>query len=207
MNSFFDWLKDSGTQAILVLLGTIAACMAACAAIYYGRKSLTRADLKEVEGNTAHLEEVRSGISAMTSRLMKQEEAEQLKTRASRVPITATANQAGNGPYQLGLQVGQQPEGTSVSLTDVELYNERDNFFGSFPCTSTGNPGGFRIDIPMHKMALWFRSGTPDQAFNRMRLKLKVKMSISGVAASRDMAVLVISPSNGMEGYLVEGSV
>jgi UDP-N-acetylmuramyl pentapeptide phosphotransferase/UDP-N-acetylglucosamine-1-phosphate transferase len=61
MNRFFDWLKDSGTQAILILLGTISAFVAAFAAIYFGRKSLTKNDLAPIEQNTAHLDEVRSG--------------------------------------------------------------------------------------------------------------------------------------------------
>jgi septal ring factor EnvC (AmiA/AmiB activator) len=52
MNPFFNWLKDSGTQALLILLGTIAACIAAIAAIYYGRKSLSREDLAPIEKNT-----------------------------------------------------------------------------------------------------------------------------------------------------------
>lgn len=52
MNQFFNWLKDSGTQAMLVLLGTIGACIAAVSAIYYGRNSLAKEDLTPIEENT-----------------------------------------------------------------------------------------------------------------------------------------------------------
>lgn len=207
MNPFFTWLKDSGTQATLVLLGTVAACIAACAAIYYGRKSLTREDLKEVEDNTAHLEEVRTGISTMNKRLVKQEEAEGLKNLANRVSIVARGgNQAGSGPYRLEIQVRHQPEGTNVSLTHIELLNESNTPFGSSPCTSTGTPGFFIAEIPMNTMGSWFHGGTPDANIYRMRLKLTVTMSINGVSASRDMAVLLVTPIN-LLGYTVEGNV
>lgn len=88
----------------------------------------------------------------------------------------------------------------------LELLNERDTPFGSFPCTGTGNPSFFHAELPLYTMGPWFHSGTPDQNMNRMRLKLRVVMTINGVSASRDMAVLVVTPMN-MQGYSVEGNV
>ena len=67
----------------------------------------------------------------------------------------------------------------------------------------------FFAKIPMDNMGTWFRAGTQDQSYNRMRLKLKVWMSIEGVEVFRDMAVIVIGTHSGggLPGYLLEGSV
>ena len=69
MNSFFNWLKDTGTQAMLVLVGTFAAIVAAVGTVYFGRKSLTKRDLAQVEEHTAHLGEVRAGKHLVWKRL------------------------------------------------------------------------------------------------------------------------------------------
>lgn len=208
MNPFFNWLKDSGTQAMLVLLGTFCAFAAAFAAIWYGRKSLTKRDLKRVEDNTAHLEEVRSNIASVDSRLKKQEVNEALRRVASRVPITASGNQAGNAPYPVQLVIRESREG-KVSLTHIELYNERDNPFGSFPCESVGNPNGvqFQAKIPVDVMGNWFRGGTAVQTSNRMRLKLRVWMLINGTEAYKEMAVQIfLTQGAGPAGYALEGN-
>lgn len=208
MNQLFDWLKDSGTQAMLVLLGTVAACIAAIAAIYYGRKSLTKKDLAQVEQNTEHLEEVRTSIASVDTRLKKQEDIDQLQIQANRVSITAMGNQSGNVPFEMQLFVKDSKE-PNLILAHVELYNERGNSFGSFPCSRMGNPNGlnFHVNIPMTTMGDWFRAGTPVQTGNRMRLKLRVWMSINGNEVSREMAVTVMETTSGMAGYMLNGSV
>jgi hypothetical protein len=208
MNPFFDWLKDTGTQAMLVLVGTSAAMIAAIAAIYYGRKSLTKKDLAQVEQNTEHLEEVRTSIASVDTRLKKQDDIDRFQIHANRVSITAMGNQSGNVPFELQLFVKDSKD-PNLILTHVELYNENGNSFGSFPCLSMGNPNGlnFHADIPMATMGDWFRAGTPVQSFNRMRLKLKVWMSMGGIEVYRDMAVTVLETTSGMAGYMLNGSV
>jgi hypothetical protein len=206
MNPFFDWLKDTGTQAVLLLVGTSAAIVAALSAIYYGRKSLTKKDLTQVEQNTEHLEEVRTTIASVDSRLKRQEDTEGLRIRASRISITASGNQAGNAPYPVHLSIKELGENKFL-LTHVELYNEHGNSFGSFHCSNTGDPSrlDFYAKIPVTTMGDWFRSGTPVQTCNRMRLKLRVWMSIDGIEVSRDMAVIVVETMSGAADYILNG--
>jgi hypothetical protein len=206
MNPFFDWLKDPGTQAMLVLLSLLAAAIAAAGAIYFGKKSLTKKDLEQVEKNTEHLEEVRSGIASMNARLNRQDEIERLQLQANRIAIIVAGKTTGNTTFRLDLHVGEAT-GIAIAITDVGLYNEHENFFGSFVCTRVDGPNTlyFCAEIPMAHIGTWFRAGTVDQSFNRMRLKLKVGMSMDGVAVSREMAIVVIGTNSG--GYILEGRV
>ena len=209
MNPFFNWLKDTGTQAMLILVGTSAAIIAAIGTIYFGRKSLTKRDLAPIEQNTGHLEEVRSTIASVDSRLKKQEETEQLKILANRVSITARGYQSGNVPLPLELNVKESQE-PGFNINHLELYNERDLPFGSFPCTRIdGRPNlAYRASIPMNTIGDWSRSGTPDELIHRRRLKIKVWMSMNGVEVPRDMTVIVIqSDGGGYPAYDVQGSV
>jgi hypothetical protein len=209
MNPFFNWLKDTGTQAMLVLVGTSAAIVAALGTIYFGMKSLTKKDLAPIEQNTGHLDEVRSGIASVDSRLKKQEDIDAVRIRASRISIAASGNQSGNAPYPLHLSVRESKE-PNLSITQVELCNENGSTFGSFPCSSTGNPSvlGFQAAIPMTTIGDWFRAGTPVQTVNRMRLKLRVWMSLDGFEVYRDLTVTVIeNTDSGYPGYTLNGSV
>jgi len=212
MNSIFNWLKDSGTQAMLILVGTavgIASMTFAALAAWFAWKAPTKKDLARVESNTAHLKEVRTGISSMNDRLKKQEDAEGFQIRANRVSITATGNQSGNVPYPLYLSIKESKE-QNLLLTHLELYNEQGTSFGSFPCSKTGNTDRMDLQaaIPVKNMNDWFRGGTPVQTTTRMRLKLRVWMSMDGVEGSRDMAVLVIeSVGSGYPGFVLEGNV
>jgi hypothetical protein len=187
------------------VVGAVAAIIGAIAAIYaakYAKASPTK-------GNTAHLEDVRTGIVNMNARLKKQEEAEGLQLRASRVSITATGNYSGNGSYPLGLSI-REPKEQNLLITHVELYNEHGNSFGSFPCSKTDNPStlDFHAAIPMNRMMVWFQGGIPVEMMNRMRLKLRVWMSIGEIAVSRDMAVTVIQTmGGGPPALILNGSV
>jgi hypothetical protein len=174
----------------------------------FAKAAPTKEDLARVEQNTAQIEDVRATIASVDSRLKKQEDTEALRIRASRVSITVMGNQAGNAPYPLELFI-KQTEEKNVSLTHLELYNEHGNAFGSFPCTHTGHPDGlhFQANIPLATMADWYRSGTPVQTVNRMRLKLKVWMTMNGIEVPRDMAVTVMETTGGMTGYMLNGSV
>jgi len=209
VNPFFDWLKDTGTQAMLVLLGAIAACVAAFAAIWFGKKSLTKRDLVPIEQNTGHLEEVRSGIASVDTRLKKQDEADQLKIIANRVSIAARGYQSGNVPLPLELNV-KESQAPGFNINHLELYNERDLPFGSFPCTRIEGRLNldYRASIPMKTIGDWFRSGTPDELVHRRRLKIKVWMSMNGVEVPRDVTVIVIQTEPGQyPAYDVLGSV
>lgn len=248
MNPFFNWLKDSGTQAMLVMVGTvvgITAMIFAGLAAWFAWKAPSKKDLgrveahaaatsekladvqthltdikkdiKRVEANTSetseHLESVRSGIASVDRQMKKQGEAGQLQIRANRVSITATGNQSGNAPFELELFVRDSTKELNLVLTHAELYNEHGNSFGSFPCSTVGNPSrlAFHAAIPMATMGEWFSSGNFVPPRNRMRLKLKVWMLLDGVdEVSRDMAVTVRDTNtvgDSMRGYILEGSV
>jgi len=197
---------------IVGIISALIALVAAIAAIYaavYAKAAPTKDDLARVEENTAHLEDVRERIGSVDSRLKKQEEAEQLRLRAKRISITARGNTTGNAPFELQLSIAGVND-ANFSATHVELYNERDNSFGSFPCSRTDNPNvlDFNAAIPMQAMGTWFHSGTPDQTLHRMRLKLRVSLSAGDFEVSRDMAVIVISNAMGpYPGFILDGSV
>lgn len=208
MNPFLNWLKDTGTQAVELFMTACAAIGALLLTWYFGKKSLTKRDLTRVEQNTEHLEEVRSSIASVDSRLKKQEEFDAVRIRATRVSITASGNQSGNAPYPLHLSIRNSNE-QNLSITHAELCNENGSSFGSFLCSRTGNPSvlDFQAAVPMTTMGDWFRAGNPVQTFNRMRLKLKVWMSLEGFEVYRDMAVTVIETTSGTAGYILNGSV
>lgn len=205
VNQFFTWLKDSGTQAMLVLIGTVAACIAAAAAIFYGRKSLSKKDLAQVEGNTAHLDEVRSGVSSLEARSRRQEEADALKARAGLISILASGDMSGDVPFPLRLSIIRESDEPNPSLTRVELYNEQNTSFGSFPCSPLGD--AFESLITMQTMSHWFNGGTPVQMSHIRRLKLRVWMSMNGTDVYRDMGVILFGRSSGTPGYTLNGRV
>jgi hypothetical protein len=196
--------------AVVAAVAAIVAAVAAIWTLIYAKDAPTKDDLSRVEENTAHLEEVRTGISSVDSRLKKQEDAESIRIRANRVSITASGNLAGTVPYPLHLLI-REPNPPNLSLTHIELYNEHGNSFGSFPCSRIGDPSllNFQADIPMTAMGEWFRAGTPVQTLSRVRLKLRVWMSMDGFEAYRDMAVTIVDTSNtgGMAGFILNGSV
>ena len=181
-------------SAVIALVAAVAGILAA----KYAKAAPTTEDLARVEGNTAHLEEVRASIASVDSRLRKQEDAERLKRRANRVSIDARGYQSGTAPLDLQLFV-KPPQESDFSVTDLELCNEHGNLFGSFPCSRMGNPDGlnFCAAIPMENMGEWFRGGTPDPRLNGRRLKLRVWMSMGGGEVFRDMGVIVMQPEPG----------
>jgi hypothetical protein len=210
MNPFFDWLKGTGTQAVELFITACAAIGALLLTWYFGRKSLTKKDLARVEGNTAHLEEVRTSIASVDTRLKKQEDIDQLRIRANRVSIAARGYQSGDVPLDLLLSV-KKPQEPDFTLTHLELYNERDLPSGSFPCARMDNPHShdYSASIPMMTIGNWFRSGTADEMSHRRRLKIRAWMSINGVEVSRDMGVIVIQtePGSMYPAYDVQGCV
>jgi hypothetical protein len=196
--------------AAIALLFTVIAAIAAIAAAIYAKKSPTANDLARVEQNTAHLEEVRTTIASVDNRLKKQEDAKSRGIRANRVSIAASGNQSGTAPYPLQLLV-REPKEPNLSLTHIELCNEPGTSFGSFQCSQMGDPSllNFRADIPMAAMGEWFQAGTPVQTLSRVRLKLRVWMSMDGFEVYRDMPVTIVdtSSSGGMAGYILNGRV
>jgi hypothetical protein len=197
MNPFFDWLKDTGTQAVLTLMATVAACIAAIAAIYYGRKSLTGEDLEPLEEHTA----------ATSRHLQRQREAEELNIRASMVSISVTGRDRNSDPFTIHLTI----KDTTITLTRVELYNEAQNLFGGFPCERTSELE-YAASVDSRTASNWFHAGTPFQSATQVRLRLRIFMLLAGTEVSRQMAItlnqIAIANPQGQElGWMITGSV
>lgn len=198
---------------IVALVSAIAAIIGAIAAVdaaKYAREAPTKKDLARVEDNTAHLEEVRAGIVNMNARLKKQEEAEEIHLRANRISIDASGNCSTNVSYPLQLSI-KEPIEENFEITHIELFNEHGNTFGSVDCLKTDNLSAleYRAAIPIETLSNWFQNGTlANPMNNKMRVKLRVWMSIDGVAHFRDMAVIVTRSISGEPTtYIVEGRV
>src|ERR1700722_11748645 len=112
----------------VAVVAAVAAIIAAIAAIWtlvYAKDAPTKDDLARVEKNTAHLEEVRSGIASVDTQFKKQDEVDKLKILANRVSIAASGYQSGNVPLPLELNVKESQE-PGFNINHLELYNERD---------------------------------------------------------------------------------
>lgn len=190
---------------VLTAIGAVAACVAA----YFSWKAPSKIDLARVEQNTGHLEEVRSTVASVDTRLEKQEETDRLRIRANRISIAARGYQSGNVPLDLILSV-REPQGPDFAINNLELYNESDLPFGSLACAKIGSPQElkYRASIPMMTIGDWFHSGSPDRLSSRRRLKIRVWMSLNGVEVSRDMAAIVIqSDGGGLPAFDVQANV
>jgi hypothetical protein len=206
VNPFFDWLKDSGTQAMLVLVGTVAAIVAALGTIHFGRKSLTKGDLRPVEENTAHLEEVRERITNIDARSKGQMERDQLISKANRVSVSVS----GDGPSAEPLVVHLTLKDASVTIKHIELINDANSFFGSAPCNRVGELE-FTASIEPKTVLSWFNGGVRIQHITRVRVNLRVFMLMETQEVFRSMvAVLsneIITPTGFRPGWLILGDV
>ena len=181
------------TSLILTAIGAVAACIAA----YFSWKAPSKKDLERVEQNTAvtsdHLENVQSHLASINSDLKRvegntaetsehlgnvhrslksQEERDALNNKAQRVSMTATGYSEVNSTMQMTISVADR----EVVLTQVGLYNEQENYFGSFKF-ATPQPPTWKVNIPPPSFQNWFNSGTADQLITRNRVKLRVYMS------------------------------
>jgi hypothetical protein len=227
ISPFFNWLKDTGTQAVELFITACAAIGALLLTWYFGKKSLTKRDLAGLEQNTAetsdHLQsvhthlasvdtriaDINTGITSVDTSLKKQKEGDQLKIRANRVSIAARGYQSGNVPLDLQLSV-KGPQEPEFAINHLELCNESDLPFGSFACAKTGSPQelNYSASIPMKTIGDWFRSGAAEELIRRRRLKIRIWMYMSEIEVPRDMAVIVIqSDGGGYPAFDVQGSV
>jgi hypothetical protein len=191
MNPFFDWLKDSGTQAVLILVGTIAACFAA----FFSWMAPSKKDLARVEANTAatsgHLENVHQSLTA-------QERRDALTDRAQHVSMTASGRTDVNCPMEMTIAL-RDPD---IVLTRVGLYNEAGNLFGTFE-SKVFQPLYWKVNIPTHNFQSWFSGGKIDQINTRKLVKLRVFMLIDGLELHQDFAVYILNQS---QGFNLDGS-
>jgi hypothetical protein len=197
MNPFFEWLKDSGTQAMLILVGTIvgiASMVFAGLAAWFAWKAPTKRDLARVEQNTAdtsvHLENVHRSLKA-------QEMRDALNARAQRVSMTASGSTHVNHPMEVTITL-KEPD---IAPTQIELYNEVGNLFGSSICNEIQDMCWTSTIQPL-QFQRWYGSGTVVDNINRKRVKLRVYMLIEEQEVYRDFAVQImfVSPSFTLDG-------
>jgi hypothetical protein len=202
---------------VVAVIAAVAAIIAAAAAIWtlvYAKEAPTKDDLARVEQNTAHLEEVRSKIASMDKRQRSQQELESLYGKARRLSILVSGQDDIPQPLRVNLTI----KDSTALLSRVELFNEVGSVFGSVDCVR--NPDAelaFRAVIEFQTVSRWKAAGTMVQAYNRVRLNLRVYMFFEGheVEVFRDMAVHVTDESRRLEGAIqqtvsairIEGSV
>lgn len=160
MNSFFNWLKDTGTQAMLVMVSCVAACLAAIFALYYGRKSLTKKDLGPLEQNTAetsgHLEDVHTHLASLNERARRQEDADDLANRAKWVPISVRGEADEHMPLTIRLSTKQ----SGVYFMRVELLSESGNVYGQAQCRDDGQRDSRVAEFSAETVHRWRAGGT-----------------------------------------------
>lgn len=203
MNPFFDWLKDSGTQAILVLLGTICAFLAAFAAIYFGRKSLTKKDLAGLEQNTADTAEkvgqVRGHIAGVHEIQNEQYSAEVIRETAKRISIVVKGYAKGNQPMPLYLTT----KNPNITLVQVQLTNDIGSLHGDAKCELQA-PNNFIAEINNYALSEWFSSATTIDRNARRVLILRAVLLYGKLPADREIPVFLSRDGHGS--YLLEGN-
>lgn len=198
MNQFFNWLKDAGTQAIMVLVSCVAACLAAFFAFYFGRKSLTKRDLAPLEQNTAatsgHLENVHTHLANLNERAKRQEDADDLVNRAKWIPISVSGNADANMPLSIRLTTTQ----ANVYFMRVELLSENSNVYGYAECLGTGNLLQRTAEFPPDMVNRWRAAGTAvNMSVTRHLLRVWMRFSAEPREVPREMPVTLTSGLRG----------
>ena len=190
MNPFFDWLKDSGSQAVLVLAGTCAAIVAAIAAIWtliYAREAPTKEDLQRVEDNTAttasHVERVRSHMAKVDARQQEQHQEELTREAARHISIYVKGEYGNAGPMMLRFTI-QNP---TVVLLNVQLKNELGATFGQADCVQLGLQE-FTADFNVLDIQKWYESATTTDMQGRRVLMIRARLRFGQKDADRNIS-------------------
>lgn len=130
--------------------------------IYFGKKSLTKTDLAPIEGNTAHLEDVKASLTRIDKR-------DALDALAHRVAITVS----GQGDIPQPLTISLTLTNPSVTVERIQLFNEHGNLFGSADCEKA-NELVYTATLDFPTVQSWFLGGTAVGTTDRMRLSVKV---------------------------------
>jgi hypothetical protein len=217
MNIFWNWLKDPGTQAMLVLFGTGFAFVAALCAFYFGRKSLTKRDLTPLEQNTAatsgHLENVHTHLASLNERARRQEDAGNLANRAAFVSVSVRGEVDAGKPMSVYL-TAKEP---TIHFTRVEFRSEQGSPFGQSECIATGNLFEFVARLPSDNLNRW-RMGGASINVDATRHTLRVWMCLDdhSYEVHRDIGVTLTgglrgggkdAPGINVATYKLEGTV
>lgn len=206
MNSFFGWLKDSGTQATLVLVGTCAAIIAALAAskaLSYAKDAPTKDDLARVEQNTAetagHIEKVRSHIARVDERQAQQYDTELLRETARHISIHVKGAYGNAGPMTLYFAA----EDPNVILLSAQLRNESGSIFGQAPDCILDTQKHFKADYPFDDIRRWYDSATKIDMRGRRVLTIRAHLKFGQQYLERDIPTWV--ERSAFPAFTVEG--
>src|SRR5580658_7789786 len=111
---------------VVAIVGVVISLIAAVAAIYaayYAKKAPTAEDLAKVVENTSHLEEVRTGVLSVDTRMKRQEQADDLVSRANGVSISVKGEAEASQPLSMYL-TGTEP---TIHFTRVAFRSEAGN--------------------------------------------------------------------------------
>ena len=171
--------------------------IAATAAAKYGKDAPTKEDLKRVEGHVYHLEEVKSSITRMDTRLDRQEEREAVQARARQISLSIT------GRADVGDQMAVRliMRDTAVTPTRVELFNENGTrFAGSFDCRKLETLL-FEVELDADSVRQWYNGGRPTEAFNRRLLTFRVYTILYEQEVYREAPVELTQGTRHTSGY------
>jgi hypothetical protein len=193
MDHLFDWLKDSGTQAILVLAGTCAAIVAAVAAIWtliYSKDAPTKEDLQRVEDNTAttasHVEKVRSHMANVDVRQQEQHEEELMREAARHISIFVQGVLENTSLMTLRFTV----HNPTVVLLRAQLRNELGPTFAQADCARQGQQE-FSADFQFLDIQKWYDSATTFDMRGRRVLTIRTQLQFGRQDAERDITAWV----------------
>jgi hypothetical protein len=162
---------------MLVLVGTVCAFIAAVAAIYFGKKSLTKQDLATIEEHTA----------ASSHHLKKQTLRDELIAKIERVPLEIWGQDSVNDPLNVYIRC---PDADALP-TRISLYNEHGTLFGTASVVRIPD-GDYASEIECSTVARWLQGGTPVVVGQgHIRVVLGVNLAIDGQEGNREIAATV----------------
>lgn len=200
MNPFFNWLKDAETQAIELFITACAAIGALLLTWYFGKKSLSKRDLAEMEKNMAESSErlagVHSHLATMNERIDTQEERDALNARINQVRMKVM----GDAEQSKDVRFSITKQDVNVVLNRVDLYSEWRNKFGTALCEELSPPNQVLVNLDRETFMRWYDSGSLIGNLNQDRnLHLRVYFTFKGRKEEvyRPMTILtkVVPPS------------
>jgi hypothetical protein len=189
---------------MLVLFGTVFAFVAALAAIYFGRKSLTKTDLTGLERNTAEtaekVEEVRGHIAGVHEIQNEQYSAELICETAKRISIVVKGYSRRVQPMTLYLTT----KNPNITLVQAQLTNNIGSSHGERNCELQA-PNNFITEISGDTLSAWFSSATKVDTNARRVLIIRAHILYGKLPAEREILVFLSRDGRGYPAPFLKG--
>lgn len=153
---------------MLVLVGTIAAIVAALGTIIFGLKSLTKNDLKRIEKH----------VGETAEHLRQQGRRDNLDARAQGITFAVSGEAPFGQAQALHLTVSDE----SASVRRVGLFNEHQNNFGFVECTRAESGNGFAATVDAETFRRWM-DGAFALSWNKTRAIVRAYLVFDGEQA------------------------